>query len=90
MDCYAGVARAVLPAGSLGREINPPYRDTLPVNTRDLIAAAMQRAIVADGNTPVRAEYDAAGKCKTCGETVRACPGWHAAERVQQDAADDV
>lgn len=50
------------------------------MNTRRLLADAMRRAILADGNTPMRAELDATGRCKTCGELERRCPGWHARE----------
>lgn len=53
------------------------------MNTRQLIQEAMLRAIRADGHTPVRAVIDAAGRCTTCGEEERRCPGWHAAEREQ-------
>lgn len=50
------------------------------MNTQQLLAAAMRRAILADGNTPMRSELDATGRCKTCGEPERRCSGWHARE----------
>lgn len=53
------------------------------MNTRQLLADAMRRAILADGNTPVRSELDASGRCRTCGEPERRCPGWHAREDLR-------
>lgn len=40
---------------------------------------AMKRVLVKQGVTPIKARYDQAGNCTTCGEAGR-CPGWHTTE----------
>ena len=39
--------------------------------------ARVRRELIRAGKKPVKAVYDEAGNCTTCGEAGR-CPGWHA------------
>jgi hypothetical protein len=47
------------------------------VKTYRAFKAQMKREIAAEGLTPIRAVFDAAGNCTVCGDSGR-CPGWHA------------
>lgn len=52
--------------------------------TRKEWEADVRRRIVATGLEPIKAEYDTAGNCRTCGEAGR-CPGYH----TQGEGIDD-
>jgi len=55
-----------------------------PCGSRDEFHRRVHRAIREAGHKPVRAEYDQAGNCITCGEAGR-CPGWHTADELRRD-----
>jgi len=50
-----------------------------PREMQDQFEERERRAIIASGRRAIRATYDDAGNCTTCGEAGR-CPGYHAAE----------
>jgi len=53
-----------------------------PFASRALYERAVMRHVVRRvGEMPLRATYDAAGNCLTCGEAGR-CPGWHLPEEI--------
>ena len=53
--------------------LHPPY------TVRNGYNQAVRRAFLKAGYTPIRAQYNPAGDCLTCGECGR-CPGYHAAQ----------
>jgi len=50
-----------------------------PQDMQDQFEERERRAIIARGQKPIPATFDAAGNCTTCGEAGR-CPGYHAAD----------
>ncbi len=60
-----------------------PYK---PGRTRQQFAEAVRKLLVKSGERAIKANYDSAGNCFTCGEAGR-CPGYHT-ESEERAAAD--
>jgi hypothetical protein len=48
---------------------------------------SQRMALVSAGVQPIKAEFDCAGNCTTCGEAGR-CPGWHAPRDAKLETVD--
>ncbi len=57
------------------------HKHPMDWRTRGRWTAYYRRGLIAYGKTPMKAKYDEAGNCTTCGEGGR-CPGWHYAGEV--------
>ena len=68
------------PSGSVGFGLKPAYvksgRKEGGMKTKSAYEQAERRRLIKAGYVPIRAKYDTAGNCLTCGECGR-CPGYH-------------